>query len=368
MSPPRHTGAWNLRGTGPDDGSSALHWDEAVPLPKVSDNDVLVKFHAWSINYPELSIANGTYPWLSEDVPAIPGSDAAGEVIGVGDKVRDFTVGDRVFPIYYPHFESGMAPNEENSGDVLGLATPGVLCEYAVLNERKLAIARQNLSYGETAGLVCSGLTAWNALYGLNPIKPGSWVLVQGTGGVSMFAVKFALAAGASVIATTSSDHKAKLLKDLGVQHVLNYRKDPDWGKTARDLTPRGLGVDHVIEVGGQATIKQSFKCVARGGSIDVIGFLSGQENDADAPSWIQPLIRACIVRGIEVGSREQLKEMVKAIEAQDIKPVLDDVTFTLRELPEVYKRIWAGRHTGKVVISGIDKTASEQDKENHFP
>ncbi|KAF4965621.1 hypothetical protein FSARC_6608 [Fusarium sarcochroum] len=347
MTLPQHTRAWKLRGTGPEDGSSALHWEEAVPLPKVSENDVVVK----------LPVANGTYPWLPEKVPEIPGSDAAGEVIGVGDNVRDLEVGDRVFPIYYPFFESGMAPNEETSDDVLGLLAPGVLCEYAFLNERKLAKAPQNLSYEETAGLVCSGLTAWNALYGLNPIKPGSWVLAQGTGGVSMYAIKFALAAGASVVATTSSDTKANFLRSLGVQHVLDYRQDPKWGKTARALTPRNLGFDHVIEVGGQTTIKQSFKCVARGGSIDVIGFLSGQENDSNAPSWIQPLIGACIVRGVEVGSRQQVKEMVKAIEAQNIKPVLDDVAFTLLELPEVYKRVWAGKHTGKAVISGIDKT-----------
>ncbi|KAJ4264291.1 hypothetical protein NW762_005487 [Fusarium torreyae] len=359
MTLPQHTRAWKIRGSGPDDGSSALHWEEAVPLPKISEGDVVVKFHAWSINYPELAIANGTFPWLPKKVPEIPGSDAAGEIIGVGKNVRDLKVGDRVFPIYYPFFESGMAPNEETSDDVPGLLATGVLCEYVVFNERKLAKAPHNLSYEETASLVCSGLTAWNALYGLNPIKPGSWVLVQGTGGVSMYAIKFALAAGASVVATTSSDAKADSLKHLGVQHVLNYKEDSTWGETARALTPRGLGFDHIIEVGGQSTIKQSFKAVARGGSIDVIGFLSGHENDPDAPSCIQPLLNACIVRGVEVGSREQVREMVKAIEAQNIKPVLDHVTFTLHELPEVYKRVWAGKHTGKAVISGIDKTGS---------
>lgn len=247
-----------------------------------------------------------------------------------------------------------MSPTEETSHDIPGLDTSGVFREYAIFNERALAKAPSNLSYEETASLVCSGLTAWNALYGCNPIKAGSWVLVQGTGGVSMFAVQFALAAGATVIATTSSDAKAKMLKDLGVHHVLDYKQDTNWGETARKLTPRGLGCDHVIEVGGPSTINETFKCVARGGVIDVIGFLSGQENVENSPSWIKPLIGACIVRGVEVGNRQQIAEMVRAIEGKDIKPVMDSEAFTLRQMPDVYRRVWAGKHMGKAVVSGV--------------
>ncbi|KAI8214454.1 hypothetical protein K4K52_000937 [Colletotrichum sp. SAR 10_76] len=335
MTLPEYTSGWIIQGTAPNDGSAALVWKHNLDLPKLSEHDVLVQFHAWSLNYPEIAIATGTYPWKQDDPIGIPGSDAAGEVVYVGSGVENLIVGDRVFPIYYPNFDFGSAPTVETGRGVCGLDAPGVFCE-------------------EAATLPCSALTAWNALYGYNPIKPGSWVLVQGTGGVSMFAIQFALAAGASVIATTSSEAKAALLREMGVKHIINYKEDHEWGETTRKLTPGGLGCDHVIEVGGPATIRQSFQCVARGGVINVIGFLAGQTQGPDDPTFLEPLVRACVVRGVEVGSRQQLEDMIKAIECQDIKPVLDSVEFSLRELKQVYERVWKREHFGKAVITGI--------------
>lgn len=148
-----------------------------------------------------------------------------------------------------------------------------------------------------------------------------------------MFAIKFALAAGATVIDTTSSDAEAKLLKYLGVHHMLKYKQDVNWGGIARKFTLRGLGCGHVIEVGGPSTINQSLNCVARGDMVDVIRFLSGQRNDPSAPPWIKPLIGVCIVQGVEVGSREQIANMMRAIESKDIKLVMDSESFTLRQI-----------------------------------
>ncbi|KAF9876165.1 hypothetical protein CkaCkLH20_06108 [Colletotrichum karsti] len=354
MAPPTTTRGWRIKGTAPDDGSAALSWEDSQQLKTPSEHDVVVKFRAWSLNYPEIAIATGIYPWKPDNPADIPGSDAAGEVVHVGSGVESLAVGDRVIPVYYPRFDSGPAPTEETGVGICGLDAPGVFREHAVFHERALARAPANLSYEESATLPCSALTAWNALYGYAPIKPDSWVLVQGTGGVSVFAIRFALAAGATVIATTSSDAKAAVLRAMGVQHVINYERDREWGKMARALTPRGLGCDHVIEVAGPATMRQSFRCVARGGVIDVIGFLAGQTQAPEDPTFLEPLVRACIVRGVEVGSREQLQDMIKAIEARDIKPVLDDARFSLKELKQVYKRVWNREHFGKVAISGI--------------
>lgn len=299
-------------------------------------------------------VATGIYPWKPDSPTGVPGSDAAGEVIHVGSGVKEFAVGDQVLPVYYPNFDHGPAPTMITGRGVPGLDAPGVFCEHAVFDKRALANIPKNLSCEEAATLPCSALTAWNALYGYAPIKPGSWVLVQGTGGVSMFAIQFALAAGATVIATTSSDAKAATLRRMGVEHIINYTRDRKWGETARKLTPVGLGCDHIIEVGGPATIRQSFECVARGGVISVIGFLAGQTHGPDDPTFLEPLVRACVVRGVEVGSRQQLEDMIKAIESQDIKPVLDEVKFSLHELKQVYRRVWNREHFGKVVISGV--------------
>lgn len=208
------------------------------------------------------------------------------------------------------------------------------------------------LSDEEASTLSCAGLTAWNALYGLKSkaLKPGDVVLTQGTGGVSMFAVQFAVAAGATVIATTSSDEKASKLKSLGAHHVINYKTESNWGEAAKALTPDGQGVDHILEVGGPRTMAQSLKAIKMDGVISIIGFLGGGSSK-DQPSFLECLNHVCIVRGILVGSRLQFEEMNLAIDANKIKPVVDSRIFKLEEAREAYEYMWDQKHFGKLVI-----------------
>lgn len=230
----------------------------------------------------------------------------------------------------------------------LGGAVDGTLRQYGVFNETGLARAPDNLNPLETATLTCAGLTAWNALYGLKPVLPGQWVLVQGTGGVSIFALQFAKAAGAKVIATTSSADKVETLKKLGAHHVINYKEDPNWGSTAKKLTPGEAGVDHIIEVGGASTLEQSVQAIKFEGIISIIGFLGGVKATTSA---LDALNHICTFRGVYVGSRQQLEEMVAAVEANDIHPVLDKKVFTLEQAKEAYEYMWDQKHFGKVAI-----------------
>ncbi|KAL2255226.1 hypothetical protein VTK26DRAFT_3835 [Humicola hyalothermophila] len=194
-----------------------------------------------------------------------------------------------------------------------------------------------------------AGLTAWNCLYGLRRVKKGDAVLVQGTGGVSLFGLQFAKAAGATVVATTSTAEKAELLKKLGADHVVNYREDPNWGVTARKLTPNGEGFDHILELGGKGTLSQSLEAVKLEGIISTIGVLGGVP---PPDPIIQTLARICTVRGVYVGSREQLEAMVQAIEEHDIHPVMDKTVFTLDQVKEAYEYMLAQKHIGKIGIN----------------
>ena len=233
----------------------------------------------------------------------------------------------------------------------MGGVVDGTLREYAVFNEQGLVRMPSNLNYAEGSTLTCAGVTAWNALYGgQNVLKQGDVVLTQGTGGVSVFAVQFAVAAGATVIATTSSDEKGKVLKNLGATHVLNYKTDPNWGATAKKLSPRGEGVDFVIEVGGPQTMAQSFTSIKMGGTITIIGFLGGAVAD-EKSSALQALSNVCTVRGILVGSRAQFEDMNRAIETNNIKPVVDKKRFKMEELVDAYQYMWEQKHFGKLVV-----------------
>lgn len=227
----------------------------------------------------------------------------------------------------------------------------GTLREYGVFSEEGLVAMPENLNFLEASTLSCAALTAWNALYGLESraLKPGQTVLTQGTGGVSIFALQFAKAAGAKVIATTSSAKKAELLKKLGADHVINYKETPEWGEAAAKLTPNGVGVQHVVEVGGPATMAQSLKAVAIDGVITIIGFIAGMEKNQ--PSFLDCLNNLCTVRGILVGSRLQMEDMCAAIEANDLHPVVDDKVFELKDLKDAYDYMWDQKHFGKLTI-----------------
>ncbi|KAJ5675581.1 hypothetical protein N7462_008478 [Penicillium macrosclerotiorum] len=317
-----------------------------APVPNFGENEVLVRLQAASLNYRDLIIPKGKYPFPC-NFPVVPASDGAGEVVEVGSKVTEFKKGDKVATLFNQGHQYGdidITATQTGLGGVID----GALRQYGVFNERGLVKAAKNLTPLENSTLSCAALTSWNALYGLKPLKPGQVVLVQGTGGVSMFALQFAKAAGATVIATTSSDQKADKLRKLGADHIINYRTDLNWGETARKLTPDGCGVDYVIEVGGPGTLTQSFKCIKFEGVISVIGFLGGVKPQGE-PAILDTLNNICTVRGVYVGSKALMRDMIRAIEANDIHPVVDEKVFTLDQAREAYEYMWAQKHFGHV-------------------
>lgn len=282
----------------------------------------------------------------------IPGSDGAGTVVAVGKAVDLWKPGDRVLALFSQTLMAGsVGPRDVMT--TLGGSVDGVLRQYGAFDQNGLVRVPEGLNFLEAATLPCAGVTAWNALYGSEGKKllPGQWVLTQGTGGVSVFAVQLAKAAGARVVATTSSSAKAELLKKLGADHILNYRETPDWGVKAKELTG-GVGFDHIIEVAGPASMAQSLEAVKMDGVIIIIGFLGGFKGE-DEPSFLQALQRLCTIRGVMVGSKVHMLELCAAIEAnpEKLRPVIDPKVFKLEELKEAYEYQWAAKHQAKVCI-----------------
>jgi len=316
-----------------------------VKVKEPEDDYVLVKHHAASLNYRDLVIANGNY--LVATVPLVPGSDGAGEVVKVGPKVTKYKVGDRVSGAFSQRHDFGpMTP--EKAREQLGGTTDGVLQQYRAYPESSLLRIPEYMSYEQAATLPCAGLTAYNALFGLvsRQLKPGQWVLTQGTGGVSVFALQFAKAVGARVIATTSTKEREEVLKKLGADFVLNYKDDKEWGKTAKEIT-KGRGVDHVVEVGGPGTMAQSLEAITAEGVISVIGFVG---KGKDEPTVSSTLRYGCIVRAVRVGPHVLNEEMNRGLEVTKIQPVIGKV-FPFEQLKEAYQYQWDQKHIGKVVI-----------------
>ncbi|KAL4940651.1 hypothetical protein BDV06DRAFT_213295 [Aspergillus oleicola] len=351
---------WSVQNTEQDFDS--LKYEDAQ-VPTIGENEVLVKLHAASLNYRDLIIPKGKYPFAL-NTPVVPGSDGAGEVVEVGSKVTQFKKGDNVVTLFNQLHQWG-AVDFAAAGSGLGGAVDGTLRQYATFNENGVVRSPENLNFLEASTLTCAGLTSWNALYGLKPLQPGQTVLVQGTGGVSIFALQFAKAAGATVIATTSSEEKGKRLKELGADHVLNYKTQPNWGEIARGLTRDNVGVDHIIEVGGSGTLEQSFKCIKFEGVISIIGFLGGMDPKT-IPNVLQTLSNICTVRGVYVGSKALMKDMVAAIEANDIHPVVDKQVFTLEKTREAYEyMVTSYPPLGKVTCLQGDKVCLHDSEGN---
>jgi len=338
---------WTVAGT---TGFDDLKFNESAPIPEIGDKDVLVKFHGASLNYRDLIIPLGQYPFAQKE-GVVPASDGAGTVEAVGRHVHRFQKGDKVITLFNQGHLGGSLDGYSSTTGVGG-TIDGALRQYGAYDEQGLVHMPSNLNFLEGATLTCAGLTAWNALYGLESRKliPGDWVLTQGTGGVSLFAVQFAKAAGARVIATTSSKDKAEKLKQFGADEVINYKEDANWGETAKKLTG-GRGVQHVLEVGGPNTMKQSLKSIAIDGVITIIGFLGGVKGE-EQPTFLDCLMNICTVRGVLVGSRLQFEEMNRAVEANNIKPVVDAKVFKLAEVREAYQYMWDQKHFGKLCIS----------------
>ncbi|KZP33093.1 NAD(P)-binding protein [Athelia psychrophila] len=311
----------------------------AIASPKATE--VLVKIHAVSLNYRDLAMAIGVYPQeIKENV--VPGSDCAGEIVALGSDVQGWSNGDRVCVSFSTAFLHGHL-SLEVSRAALGGPSDGVLVEYRTFPA--------NVSY-LCPGLLlfCAALTAYNALMGPVPLKGGDTVLVLGTGGVSIFALQIAVASGATVIVTSSSDSKLELAKKLGAQHVINYNKTADWDKEVLRITG-DQGANHIIEVGGSGTLAKSFQCVSYGGWIHSIGFVAaewqgGERGDAN----IAAMLRGCSLRGIVVGSVVQFKDMNRLLVANQIKPVVDKV-FAFEELKEAYNHLAAQKFFGKIVV-----------------
>ncbi|RTE76736.1 hypothetical protein BHE90_008810 [Fusarium euwallaceae] len=343
---------WIIRGS---DGFDSLEFQEEAPIPSIGDQDVLVQIHAASLNFRDLVIPKGLYPFPLKD-GIVPLSDGAGVVVDVGSRVSRFTVGDRVATLVHQRHLAGPL-DVQGRQSALGSELSGVLREYAAFSEDGLVAVPNNLTLNEAAALPCAAVTAWSALYGLEgrALKPGQIVLTEGTGGVSSFAVQFAKAAGAHVIATTSSAEKADRLKKLGADHIINYKENPNWGQLAKSLTPNNEGVSLVVEVGGPSSARQALAALKLNGLISMVGsidaFTLPGSDDVKEPTFLETVIHSCTVQGIGIGSRMQFEEMNRAIEINDLHPVLDARIFKLEEAREAYQYVWDQKHFGKVVI-----------------
>jgi NADPH:quinone reductase-like Zn-dependent oxidoreductase len=314
------------------------------PIPEPGANQVRVKMHAWSLNYRDLMTVTGRYnPRLK--MPQIPLSDGTGEIDEVGSEVKSVKPGDRVANTFFERWASGEA-TDEKARTALGAGRDGVLAEYIVLHEDGVIPIPDHLSYAEAATLPCAAVTAWNALVIEGKIKAGDIVLTLGTGGVSIFALQFALLNGAQVIITSSSDDKLARAKQLGASHAINYKKNPDWGKLVRKIAA-GRGVDLVVEVGGPGTFNQSVSAVKRGGTVSLIGVLA-QGSDTNILPILMNSIR---VQGLFVGSREMFASMNAAISFHQMHPVINRV-FGFDEVKEALALMEAGKHFGKICIS----------------
>jgi len=314
------------------------------PDPKPAHRQVLVKIKACALNFRDLGIVRGTYRMpVRENV--IPLSDGAGEVIELGSGVERVKVGDRVAGNFFQRWYGGEPPADAQSS-ALGGGTDGMLAEYAVLEEDGVVKIPQHLSLEEGATLPCAAVTVWNAMTEHARLKAGDTILLQGTGGVSIFGLQFAHAMGIRAIITSSSDAKLARAKTLGAAFCINYKTTPDWEKAAMQFTG-GVGVDHVVEVGGAATLTRSFGAIRAGGKITMIGGLSGGATELN-PGLI--FSRRANVQGISVGSTQMFQATARAIEVNAIKPVIDKV-FAFADAQAAYRHMASGAHFGKIVI-----------------
>jgi len=312
--------------------------------PRPGSREVLVRMTAASLNYRDYLVVKGNYnPKMR--LPMVPLSDGAGVVEEVGPQVTRFRKGDRVAGCFMQAWIDG-PPTREKGNSALGGAIDGVLSEYVVFREDGLVTSPASLSDEETASLPCAAVTAWNALFESATSTPGDCVLLQGTGGVSTFALLFARAAGLRIVITSSSDEKLGRARELGADETINYKTSPDWDVEALKLT-EGAGVDHVVEVGGSNTMPRSLKAVRTNGLISVIGILTGREPTV-SPSQI--LAKSLRIHGIYVGSRSMFERMNRAIDLHGIKPVIDKV-FPWTELKVALRHMEAQSHFGKICL-----------------
>lgn len=315
--------------------------DRQDPVPE--PGELLVRIRASSLNYHDFAVVSGIAPAADGRILM---SDGAGEVVAVGEGVQEFNEGDTVVSLFFPNWDHG-EPNQARMTGVPGDHVDGFASELVAMPETAFTRAPADYSPEEAATLPCAALTAWRGLTSKAGVKPGDWVLTQGTGGVSLFALQFAKAAGCRVIATSSSDEKLARLKELGADALINYIETPDWGAKARDITG-GRGVDEVVEIGGAGTLAQSISACRLGGHISLIGILAGFVGEVPTAQIFAQNLR---IDGITVGSKEEQEDMIRAIEANGIKPVISD-SFPLAEISQAFQHQADHKHFGKIVLS----------------
>ncbi|MBV8673584.1 MAG: NAD(P)-dependent alcohol dehydrogenase [Acidobacteriaceae bacterium] len=327
----------------PSFGIEKLEQNER-PMPKPARGQVLIKVHAVSLNYRDLLVVLGKYnPRLT--LPRIPCSDGAGEIVAVGEDVIRWKTGQRVAAIFMQNWIEG-SPDAAKQRGALGGDIDGMLAEYVLLDQRGLVEVPAHLSWEEAATLPCAAVTAWNAVVHAGNIRPGDTVLIQGTGGVSIFALQFAKLAGARVLGTSSSDEKLRRAHVLGLDSGVNYKRTPEWATWVLDQTG-GAGADLVVEVGGAGTLMQSLKAVRVGGVVAQIGVLS----QSVEPFTIFPILHKQVhLQGIYVGSRADFEEMNRAIAVHSLHPVVDEV-FAFADSQKALRTLESGSHFGKLVV-----------------
>jgi NADPH:quinone reductase-like Zn-dependent oxidoreductase len=315
------------------------------PDPTPSPGQVLLRLRAASLNYRDLFVLKRGYGASTGTLPLIPVSDGVGEVVALGAGVARVAVGDRVCPMFFPEWLGG-EPRAARLAAILGGPLDGTMSELMAIDARSVSRVPAHLSDAEAATLPCAALTAWRALVSEGRVKAGDSVLVQGTGGVSLFALQFAKVLGARVIATSSSDAKLERARTLGADAVINYRKTPEWGVVAHEMAG-GEGVDHIVEVGGEQTLGQSLRAVRVGGTLSLIGVLSGGKMDVR----LGPIVtRAVRMQGVTVGSREDFEAMVRAIDQHRLTPIVDRV-FPFDALRAALDYLASGAQFGKICI-----------------
>ncbi len=314
------------------------------PEPRPGAGEVLVRMRAASLNYRDLLAIEGGYGSQQKQADLVPLSDGAGEIVETGPDVTRWRAGDRVVGCFFADWQSG-PPNAERLAANLGASVDGVACEYRVFSEHAILPVPAHLDFVQAATLPCAALTAWVAVIEQHTVKPGQSVLTQGTGGVALFAVQFAALAGATVVATSSTAEKLERLRALGARHLINYQDDPNWGQTAFKLA--GAGVDLVVDTGGAQTLSQSFRAVRVGGSVSIIGVVSGAKHALHIPILIAKYIR---LQPVMVGNRDQFAAMLQAIDRHQLRPLVDRV-FPFADIRAALGHLKSGRHFGKVCL-----------------
>jgi NADPH:quinone reductase-like Zn-dependent oxidoreductase len=326
----------------PEEGFAALQLVERPAPAALGAHDVRVRVRAVSLNYRDLVMARGSRKRSRRIVPA---SDGAGEVVAVGAEVTRVQAGDRVAAAFFPTWANG-GLGEQHHANALGGSLDGMLAEEVVLAEGAWVKLPSHFSFEQGATLPCAAVTAWHALYVAAALRPGDSVLVQGTGGVSIFALQLARATGATVIATSSAADKRARLEQMGAAHTIDYKQTPAWGDAVRAATG-GRGVDLAVEVGGAGTFDQSVKALRYGGTMSILGILAGTQGPIDTYAIFHKNLR---VHGVYVGSVAMFEDLVRALEASRIEPVIDSV-FPFADARAAYEHMASGKHFGKVVI-----------------